>query len=107
MYCFLKKINIYLKKVIKNYCANKKVLPLYRQESKSNNKQKNETMTNSGVTASSAQTAIQIVIMDAIERGHTNPSELIKYMKTETFEKAVKSCLLIMEEVKNTLLINN
>jgi hypothetical protein len=40
MYCNLKKINIYLKKVIKNYCTNKKVLPLYHQESESNNKQK-------------------------------------------------------------------
>jgi len=105
MYYNLKKINIYLKKVIKNYCTNKKVLPLYHQESESNNKQ--TIMTNSGVTVSAAQTAIQIVIMDAIERGHTNPSELIKYMKTETFEKAVKSCLLIMEEVKNTLLTKN
>ena len=35
MYCFLKKINIYLKKVIKKYCTNKKVLPLYHQESES------------------------------------------------------------------------
>jgi hypothetical protein len=64
-------------------------------------------MTNSKVSASAAQTAIQIVIMDAIERGHTNPSELIKYMKSKTFEKAVKSCLLMMEEIKNTLLTKN
>ena len=35
MYCVLKKINIYLKKVIKKYCTNKKVLPLYHQESES------------------------------------------------------------------------
>lgn len=35
MYYSLKKINIYLKKVIKKYCTNKKVLPLYHQESES------------------------------------------------------------------------
>jgi hypothetical protein len=28
-------------------------------------------------------------------------------MKSKTFEKAVKSCLLMMEEVKNTLLTKN
>ena len=37
------------------------------------------------------QTAIQIVIMDAIEKGHTNANKLIEYMKSEVFEKAVKN----------------
>ena len=37
------------------------------------------------------QTAIQMVIMDAIEKGHTNANELIEYMKSEVFEKAVKN----------------
>ena len=37
------------------------------------------------------QTAIQMVIMDAIEKGHTNSNELIEYMKSEVFEKAVKN----------------
>jgi len=37
------------------------------------------------------QTAVQMVIMDAIEKGHTNPSELIEYMKSEVFENAVKN----------------
>ena len=35
--------------------------------------------------------AIQIVIMDAIEKGHTNTTDLIEYMKSEVFETAVKS----------------
>lgn len=39
------------------------------------------------------QFAIQMVIMDAIENGHTNPDELCEYMKSETFENAVKSYL--------------
>jgi hypothetical protein len=32
-----------------------------------------------------------MVIMDAIEKGHTNATELIEYMKSEVFEKAVKN----------------
>ena len=35
--------------------------------------------------------AIQLVIMDAIEKGHTNKQELIAYMSSEVFEKAVNS----------------
>lgn len=35
--------------------------------------------------------AIQMVIMDAIEKGYTNPNELIQYMKSQVFEKAVKN----------------
>jgi hypothetical protein len=46
MYCALKKINIYLKKVIKKYYTNIKVLPLYHQESESTKK---TIMTNSVV----------------------------------------------------------
>ena len=61
-------------------------------------------MENSAVSEPSAQIAIQLVIMDAIERGHTKPSELIRYMESETFEKAVKSYLLMMEEIKSTIL---
>lgn len=56
------------------------------------------------VSASSAQLAIKIVLLDAIEKGHTNPSDLIKYMKTDTFEKTVKRCLAMMEETKSALL---
>jgi hypothetical protein len=37
------------------------------------------------------QAAIQMVIMDAMEKGHTNASELMGYMKSETFEKAVQN----------------
>lgn len=43
------------------------------------------------------QTAIQMVIMDAIEKGHTNSNELIDYMKSETFEFAVKNYLELLK----------
>ena len=44
------------------------------------------------------QTAIQMVIMDAIENGHTNQSELIAYMKTEVFEKSVLNYISMMDK---------
>ena len=44
------------------------------------------------------QTAIQMVIMDAIEKGHTNSNELIEYMKSEVFEKAVKNYISMFNE---------
>lgn len=36
-----------------------------------------------------AATAIQLTIMDAIEKGLTTPQEAISYMKTTAFEKQV------------------
>jgi len=44
------------------------------------------------------QTAIQMVIMDAIEKGHTNRNELIEYMKSEVFEKAVENYISMLNE---------
>jgi hypothetical protein len=44
------------------------------------------------------QTAIQMVIMDAIEKGHKNANELIEYMKSEVFEKAVKNYISMFNE---------
>ena len=44
------------------------------------------------------QTAIQMVIMDAIEKGHTNANELIEYMKSEVFENAVKIYFSMFDE---------
>jgi hypothetical protein len=44
------------------------------------------------------QTAIQMVIMDVIEKGHTNASELIEYMKSEVFEKGVKNYISMFNE---------
>jgi len=35
--------------------------------------------------------AVEMTILDAIEKGHTNSAELIEYMKSATFEKAVKN----------------
>lgn len=37
--------------------------------------------------------ATQMVVMDAIEKGHTNKEELIHYMSSEVFENAVKRYL--------------
>jgi hypothetical protein len=39
------------------------------------------------------QIAIQLVIMDALEKRHTNTEDLIQYMKSKVFEKAVKGYL--------------
>lgn len=44
-----------------------------------------------------AEIAIQLVIMDAIERGHTNTAELCEYMKSETFLKSVFEYISLME----------
>ena len=35
--------------------------------------------------------AIQVVIMDAIEKGHTDKNELMAYMQSEVFANAVKN----------------
>lgn len=48
-------------------------------------------------TTTATQTAIKIVIMDAIEKGHTNTSELMQYMKTEKFENAVKNYVELLK----------
>ena len=44
------------------------------------------------------QTAIQMVFMDAIEKGHTNAKDLIDYMKSEVFEKSVKNYIALFDE---------
>ena len=41
--------------------------------------------------------AIQLVLMDSIEKGYTNADELIEYMKTERFQKAVESYVELMQ----------
>jgi hypothetical protein len=43
-----------------------------------------------------AKLAIQMVILDAIEKGHTNTNELISYMSSKVFEKAVKNYISLM-----------
>jgi hypothetical protein len=43
------------------------------------------------------QTAIQLVIMDAIEKGHINKNDLIEFMKSEVFEKAVKNYVKLLK----------
>jgi len=48
-------------------------------------KDMNNTISNQTAT----ETAIQFVIMDAIQNGHTNKAELIEYMKSDVFTKAV------------------
>jgi len=50
--------------------------------------QKRKTMTTLSNTTAT-EIAVQAVIMDAIEKGHTNISEMTEYMKSEVFAKAV------------------
>jgi len=40
-----------------------------------------------------AEMAMQTVIMDAIEKGHTSPAELSQYVKSDVFIAAVKNCI--------------
>ena len=40
--------------------------------------------------------AINMVILDAIEKGHTNTQELISYMKSKVFDEAVKNYIKII-----------
>ena len=54
--------------------------------------------------ATVAQLAIDMVIMDAIERGHTDANGLIRYMNTTTFEKAVKSYISMIGAAKAAVL---
>ena len=58
---------------------------IYFVLTKTNNKMENLSI------ETKTQAAIQMVIMDAIEKGHTNSAELISYMKSEVFGKAVKN----------------
>jgi hypothetical protein len=44
------------------------------------------------------EVAIQMVIMDAIEKGHTNAAELIDYMKSKVFEKAVRNYTSMLDQ---------
>jgi hypothetical protein len=39
--------------------------------------------------------AVKMVILDAIEKGHTNTNELIEYMSSETFKNAVNNYKLM------------
>lgn len=40
--------------------------------------------------------AIKMVLLDAIEKGHTKTNELVRYMESKTFKKAVKAYLELM-----------
>jgi len=41
--------------------------------------------------------AIQLVLMDSIEKGYTNADELIDYMKIERFQKLVEIYVELMQ----------
>jgi hypothetical protein len=45
-----------------------------------------------------AQIAIQLVIMDAINKGHTEQGQILEYMKSEIFENAVKRYMKLMDD---------
>lgn len=44
------------------------------------------------------ESAMKMVIMDAMEKGHINQSELMEYMKSEVFEKQVKNYIALFNE---------
>jgi hypothetical protein len=41
--------------------------------------------------------AIELVIMDAIEKGHTEKNELMEYMKSAEFNRAVSNYVSMFE----------
>ena len=42
--------------------------------------------------------AIQMVIMDAIEKGHTDKNELMAYMQSEVFANAVQNYVSLFNQ---------
>ena len=40
--------------------------------------------------------AIELVIIDAIENGHSNTNQLINYLQTKVFKMAVKNYISLM-----------
>lgn len=46
--------------------------------------------------ATKTELAMKMVILDAIEKGHTNKNDLINYMAIKPFESAVKSYISFM-----------
>lgn len=44
-----------------------------------------------------AEIAIQLVITDAISKGHTNISEIKEFMKTDIFSKAVENYITLLQ----------
>ena len=53
-----------------------------------------------GNRAQLVEMAIEQVIMDAIAKGHTDKNQLVAYMASTTFEKAVQSYLELFESIK-------
>jgi hypothetical protein len=85
-----------MKNTLKKVCSYQNKLYICISN-KANNNLKNKKMKNLS-NETKTQTAIQMVIMDAIEKGHTNANELIEYMKSEVFEKAVKNYISMFNE---------
>ena len=48
---------------------------------------------------SKMQLAVQMIIMDAIEKGHTNSNELIDYMQSDVFATAAKSYFEMLNQI--------
>lgn len=49
--------------------------------------------------ATITESAIKMTILDAIEKGHTNPAELIDYMQSETFKAAVQRWIELLSTI--------
>lgn len=73
---------------------------MYHQESESIKKK--TIMTNS-VSETTAQLAIDMALLDAIERGAEIASDLVIYMETPAFLNSVKNYMALIEEMKISL----
>ena len=43
--------------------------------------------------------ATKMVILDAIEKGHTDKKQLIEYMQSDVFEKSVQNYITLLNEI--------
>jgi len=48
-----------------------------------------------------AEIAVQTVILDALEKGHTNVNEMVAYMETKVFNDAVARYVLLLTQTFN------
>lgn len=71
--------------------------PIFNVLKEKSKKVKNQKMSNQTRT----EIAVEMVILDAIGKGHTNGQELMEYMRSEVFTNAVQSYLAITNELFN------
>ena len=95
MLIFEKKVKIICEKF------GKYKIPPYLCIKKSNKKHSQQNLHKIMKTSNNSkmQLAVQMVIMDAIEKGHTNSNELIAYMQSDVFATAAKSYFEMLNQI--------